>query len=327
MNQILQVQETRKKTSNPVDIKKILLFFAVSLIIFGAILLGQGAYTVYKNSKNKKVEPVTPPGSGSAQEPTYIAPTITLTKTEDNKLIINVASQVAISHIIYNWNNEVSATLNEEGKTNIEEIIEIPAGENIINISVIDSNGKETKKQETYVIEQSKPIIELSVVGSNIKIKVTSKVELSYITYKWNSETENKDDMKTYEDKTKFETQLKIPIGQNTLKIVAVDKNNIISEKTQEVKGIKEVPKLKDPTLKRIGEYIYFTFEAEENMKSVEFIFNGQSYLMNQETFGITKTVKYRVKMIPGWNYLKLIGTTENGAQNTSIWKYEYKTQ
>ena len=38
MNQILQVQENRK-TSNPVDTKKIVLFFAVCLIIFGVIMV------------------------------------------------------------------------------------------------------------------------------------------------------------------------------------------------------------------------------------------------------------------------------------------------
>ena len=300
MNQILQVQETRRN-SNPVDTKKIVLFFAVCLIIFGLILLGQGAYTVYQNKQNEKVQPSTPPGSGSVQEPEDIAPTVTLTKTEDNKLIINVDSQNAISHIIYNWNSDVSTTLDETGKTNIEEIIDIPVGENILNISVIDSNGIETKEQETFVIEQSKPVIELSVVGNDIKITVNSEIELSYVTYKWNSETEVKDDMKTYENKSKFEKQLEIPKGQNTLKIVAVDKNENKTEKSQEIKG---VAKLKNPTVKVEGEYIFFTFEAEENMKTVEFIFNGQNFLMNTDTFGTTKVVKYRVKMVNGWNYL-----------------------
>ena len=323
MNQILQVQETRRN-SNPVDTKKIVLFFAVCLIIFGLILLGQGAYTVYQNKQNEKVQPSTPPGSGSVQEPEYIAPTVTLTKTEDNKLIINVDSQNAISHIIYNWNSDVSTTLDETGKTNIEEIIDIPVGENILNISVIDSNGIETKEQETFVIEQSKPVIELSVVGNNIKITVNSESELSYVTYKWNSETEVKDDMKTYENKSKFEKQLEIPKGQNTLKIVAVDKNENKTEKSQEIKG---VAKLKNPTVNVEGEYIFFTFEAEENMKTVEFIFNGQNFLMNTDTFGTTKVVKYRVKMVNGWNYLKLIGTTESGVKNETVWKYEYKPQ
>lgn len=61
MNQILQVQEDRKKSnSNPIDTKKIVLFFAVCLIIFGTILLGEGAYSAYKNKSNRKVIPSTP---------------------------------------------------------------------------------------------------------------------------------------------------------------------------------------------------------------------------------------------------------------------------
>ena len=78
MNQILQVQENRdkyksKSTSNPMDTKKIVLFFAAALIIFGIILLGQGIHTVYQNNKNKKVEPPV------VEQPAYV-PTITLTQ-------------------------------------------------------------------------------------------------------------------------------------------------------------------------------------------------------------------------------------------------------
>ena len=321
MNQILQVQENRNKNkSSSVDIKKVILFFSVCLIIFGIIMIGQGAYSVYQNQINKPVEP----DQGENLDILEYIPDILLTQTEDNKLKINVNSQIAISHIIYNWNNDNAVTLDELGKTNIEEIIDIPAGESVINISIIDTNGKETKKQATYIVEQSKPVIELSVVGNNIKIIVTSEVELSYVTCKWNLEEEQKYDMITFENKKKFEKELEIPKGQNTLKIVAVDNNEVKTEKSQEIKGI---AKLKDPKVIVSGEYISFSFNAEENMKTVEFIFNGKKYLMNTDTFGTTKEVKYKMKMISGWNYLKIIGKTENGAENTTIWKYEYKTQ
>lgn len=320
MNQILQVQET-KKNSNPIDTKKVVLFFAVCLIIFGIILLGQGAYSVYQAKLNEKVTPSEPGNSGSTtEEPEYIPPTITLTKTDDNKVIINVQSEIAISHIIYDWNNESSQTLDETGKTNIEEIIDIPVGENILNVSVIDSNGEETKKTETYVVEVSKPVIELSVVGNDIKITVNSEVELSYVTYKWNLEEEKKQDMVTFEDRTKFEKSLEIPKGQNTLKIVAVDINNNQSEKSQEIKGVTKAK----TACKSKGEYIYFTVTAEENIKTVEFTFNGKKYLMNTDTFGETKEVKYSIKMIPGKNYLKIVSTTQSGAVDTSVWVREY---
>jgi hypothetical protein len=246
-----------------------------------------------------------------------------LTKTEDNKVIINVESQTAISHIIYDWNNGTAQTLDETGKTNIEEIIDIPVGENTLNISIIDSNGEETKKSEKYIVEASKPIIELSVVGNNIKIAVTSEVELSYVTYKWNQDEEKKQNMNTFENRTKFEKQLEIPKGQNTLKIVAVDINNNQSEKSQEIKG---VVKAKTTTIAR-GEYLHFIVKGEDDIKTVEFEFNGKKYLMNTETFGQTKTVNYKMKMISGWNYLKIISTTAGGAVDTTVWKYEYKPQ
>lgn len=319
MNQILQVQENRKN-SNPVDTKKVVLFFAISIIIFGLILLGQGAYSVYQSKLNEKVTPTTPGNSGNIETPEY-TPTITLTKTEDNKLILNVESQIAISHIIYNWNNETAQTLDETGKTNTQEIIDIPTGENTLNISVIDSNGKETKKSETFIIEASKPVIELSVVGNDIKISVTSEVELSYVTYKWNLEEEKKQDMLTYADRTKFEKLVEIPKGQNTLKIVAVDVNENTTEKSQEIKG---VTKAKTTVIAK-GNYLDFTVIGEENIKTVEFEFNGKKYVMNTDTFGETKTVHYKMPMVSGWNYLKIISTTQSGAQDTSIWKYEYK--
>ena len=324
MNQILQVQENRK-SSKPVDTKKIVLFFAICIIIFGLILAGQGIAAAIKNKENETVPPAQEnPGSTSVQEePEYVPPVITLTKTEDNKVIINVESQTAISHIIYDWNSATAETLDETGKTNVEEIIDIPYGENTLNISVIDSNGKETKKSEKYVIEAPKPVIDLSVVGNDIKITVTSQVELSYVSYKWNLEEEKKQDMYTFEDRTKFEKQLEIPKGQNTLKIVAVDINQSKTEKSQEIKG---VTKAKTTAVVE-GEYLYFTVTGDENIKTVEFEFNGEPYLMNTDTFGETKVVKYRVKMIPGWNYLKIISTTNSNAQDTSLWKFEYMGQ
>lgn len=318
MNQILQVHENRK-SSNPVDTKKIVLFFAICLIVFGIILLGQGAYAVYQKSINKKTAtPNEPTG-----EDVIPAPTITLTKTDENKIIISVQSEVQISHIIYSWNNEAAQTIDETGKTNIEEIIEAKSGENTLDVSVIDANGNETKKQETFVVEQSKPIIELSVVGNDIKISVTSQVELSYVTYKWNSEEEQKEDMHTYEDRTKFEKSIEIPKGQNTLKIVAVDVNENKTEKTQDIKGVTKAKT--SVTVK--GKYLEFTVKGEDNIKTVEFTFNGKKYIMNTETFGETKTVRYKVEMVSGWNYLKIVSTTQSDAQDTSVWKYEYKAQ
>lgn len=322
MNQILQVEENRKKSNkNSVDTKKVVLFFAVCIIIFGIIFIGQGSYSVYQMKKNKKVNSTI--NGNNQTDIEILPPTIILTKTEDNKLIINIESEIGISYVIYSWNAEASNTIEEAGKTDIEEIIDIPVGENNFNLSVIDINGKETKKQETFIVEATKPLIQLSVIGNDIKITVTSETELSYVTYKWNSEEEKKQDMVTFEDKTKFEKQLEIPTGQNTLKIAAVDINGNESEKSQEIKGQKKAKTV----VKVIGEYLQFTVTGEENIKTVDFEFNGKKYTMDTTTFGETNVVQYKVKMIEGMNYLKVTSTTNSDAVDVSLWKNEYKPQ
>lgn len=319
MNQILQVEEKKNnyRSSSTIDIKKIVLFFAIAILIFGAILLGQGAYSIYLRQINKPVKPDNP--VIGVKEPT-----ITLTEDkENNQLVINIESETPIAHLIYNWNNQSSETIEESGKTSIEEKINIPAGDNILNLSVVDSNGHETKRQENYSVEQTKPIITPTQVGKNIKISVTSKVDLAYVSYRWNSDPENKDDMATYEDKTKFEKNVEIPIGQNTLKIVAVDINNNKTENSLEIRG---VTKPKNPEVVVQGNELHFTVEAVENIASVVFTFNGETFNMTAEsTFGETNKVHYKVNMVEGMNYLKIVAKTKSGGENTSLWKYEYK--
>ena len=140
--------------------------------MFGGILLGEGAYNSYQQKTNEKVS-IEDPGN----QPTENVPTIQLTQTENNQIIIHIESTIAISHLIYSWNNQGAQTIDETGKTVIEETIDIPRGENVLNLSVIDSNGIETKKTETYILEISKPTIELFVVGDDIKMRKTSKLE------------------------------------------------------------------------------------------------------------------------------------------------------
>ena len=48
MNQILFTKEEKKA---PIAINKIVIFFCVSIIIFGLILVGGNSFAVYKNSK------------------------------------------------------------------------------------------------------------------------------------------------------------------------------------------------------------------------------------------------------------------------------------
>ena len=311
MNQIL-FTETKKRNSSQ-DTKKIVLFFAITIIIFGLILIGQGAYAIYNKLKEKE------------EKPTSNAETnIQLQQLENGEIQISVESKVGISELIYSWNNDSAQTISENGKTVVQELIDAKSGENDLTVKTIDLNGKQITKHEKFISEVSGPSIDLSVVGDNIKISVDSTTNISYVTYKWNSEEEQKIYMVTYEDKTKLEKEIQIPKGSNTLKVTAVDVNNNSSEKSQEIKGVTK-PK-SAPVIQ--GKYIYFEVTADEDIKQVEFTFNGAPYIIKEETIkvsGQTRKVTYRLKLQKGMNYLVIKTTTVSGITGEDVWKYEYK--
>lgn len=310
MNQILFVDD--KKRNNSKDTKKIVLFFAITIILFGLILFGQGVYGVYKGNENKSAK--------KEEETTKVQ----LSQTYSGDILITVESKIAISELIYNWNSDASQTISENGKTTIQETITMPVGQNTLTVKTIDVNGNQTTKQSTFTLNVDKPTITLSLVGNNIKIAVNSKVDLSYVTYKWNADEEQKIDMLTYEDKTAFEKEIEIPKGTNTLLVTAVDTYKNKSEKSQEIKGVTK-PK-SSPVIQ--GEYIFFVVTADENISQVDFTFNGKNYTIKKEVIessGNNKRVTYRMKLEEGMNYLTVKTTTESGITGEDVWKYEYK--
>lgn len=312
MNQILFAEN--KKNSNKQDTNKIVLVFAVLIILFGLILSGDGVYAFLKSNSSKAENKDT---SNSETQ-------IKLEQLITGEIQVNVTSQIAISELIYNWNSDAAKTISEDGKTSIQEVISPMAGENILTVKTIDVNGKEVTKRETFISTADGPKIALSLVGDSIKISITSRANLSYITYHWNNDNEERIDMLTYEDKTKLDKELTIPKGTNTLYVKAVDVNNNNSEKSQEIKGITK-PK-SSPVIQ--GEYIYFEVTSDEKIKQIDFIFNNNYYIIKKDVIDATgdgKKISYRLKLEEGMNYLKIKTTTESGLSGEDMWKYEYK--
>lgn len=312
MNQILFVQEKRAQ-SNPVDTKKIVLFFAITLIVFGLVLAGEGVYAVY-HEHEKEV---------AAQNAVVENTVIELSEKDASNVLISVQSKTGIAQLIYNWGDQTAQTEEGNGQTTMEKIVPMPAGENILTVKVIDSENNQVTKQGTFTLSIEKPEIALSVIDSNkIKIKVTSNSDLSNITYKWNTGNEQKIAMDTFENKKAFETEIEIPTGQNTLSVTATDVYENKSDKSQEIKG---VPKPKISPLIR-GEYIYFEVTSEEDeLQKVEFTFNGKSYIINADILpGDKKKATHTEKMIKGTNTLTVKATTVNGATAEGIWQQQF---
>lgn len=292
MNQILQTEN--KKNNGPIEINKIVKFFAVAILIFGIILIGLGLYSYISNSLKQN-----PP----IQED--LIPEVNVTKQEDN-ILVEVTHNVAISQIIYKWNREEEKIIEGENKTSLSETLDLPFGTNTLYLRVVDINGKETVFQKEYVVDgNGKPVIELTLTTDyKIKITVQDAVGLKYINYTWNNGEKTKVEA-NIENLTLIEETVEIPLGQNTLTVDAVNTSDVITTKELEVKGVKR-PVV---TFAKDGDVLIIRAEDEEAMKVVTYTLNGQKY---QLSFDEKKVVEYRQEIPKGESTLEL--TAENKA-------------
>lgn len=299
MNQILYVEG--KKKNKPADIKKVVLFFSIAMIVLGIILVGQGSYAMIVNHKENENKPTIPQDT---------KPQVNVTK-QDEDILIEVQHDKVIDKIVYQWNSEQAKTIEGNNRTTISETISLPFGTNMLNIKVIDSNGVETEYQKEYVVDgDGKPVIDLVLTKDN-KIKITAQDarSLRYIVYTWNNGQETKIEANT-ENLQKIEQEIEIPIGQNTLKVEAVNMDNVISTKELEVKGIK------GPTieLSRDGEYLVIKVQDDAIVERVEYTMNGKPYKVDVSTKNYA-SIQFKQKIEPGENLFVIKATNKEGGE------------
>lgn len=299
MNQILQIEN--KKSKESVEITKIVKFFAVTIGIFSVILIGLGSYYLIKNNKEEN----------DKKAQLAAIPNVDITQEEES-ISIKIQGSVAISKIVYDWNGEQTATIEGNNSTSLEELIDLPIGTNILNLTVIDVNGKENKYQREYTLNSKKPVIELTLTKDyKIKISVKDTTGLKYINYSWNEGEKTKVNV-TKENPNLIEEIVEIPLGQNTLKVEAINKDEITSSKELEVKGIKR------PTLsfKKDGDYLIIRAEDEGIIKIVEYTLNGQKYQLNFKNKG--PVLEYRQELQKGENHMEITAENMDGGKITN---------
>lgn len=299
MNQILQTEI--KKKNGPVDINKVVIFFASAIILFGIIMLAQGSYAMFiKKSDNNENQNNVPSNTD------YSNPVVDIQRQDDD-IVVKVSHVKPISKIIYTWNNGEENVIDGGNKTELTQTISLPYGTNSLYVKVIDINGKQTEFQKDYVVDgDGKPIIDLTLTNENkIKIKVQDSSSLSYILYKWNDGDETRVEANV-ENLTIIEKEVEIPVGLNTLKVQAVNANNIIVSKELEVKGIRK-PVV---SIKKDGDALIIRAEDEVGMKVIDYTLNGQTYQIN---YGNKTVIEYRQPIVKGENTIELRAENQDG--------------
>ena len=275
MNQILATSEAtaKKKRSGPADIKTVVKVFAIVMIIFGVFMIGTGSYAIYKDNESKNSE--------------VTKPTITETQKDEKTVLVSVAHDKAIDRIEYKWNDGEVQTITGNGRRNIEIEVEIPGGTNTLTERAIDVNGQEISTDIDYTAED---IINLTVSGNKLKITAENETEISYMTYRWDEEEEQKIDINS----TTVDQEIDIPMGEHNLTVILVDINNETITKEQKVKGVtKPVIEIGADEAK---ENYLVTITDETGLDKVEVTLRGETKTVTVEDNATE--VKYRFPLI-----------------------------
>ena len=300
MNQILSVEplnkekKSKKKNSGPVEIKLIIKFFAISILILGLIFAGIAGYKIYRDKFLNKA-------------PTK--PTIYVEDTSATEINIQVSHDKALSKVTYQWNNGEEVDMQAQGKKKIEELVKIPNGTNELKIYAIDVNGEEIKYNKKYTV-LGDINIDITTENNAIKVTVEGKEKLAYMTYRWDEEEEKKIDI----NDMKKEKLIEIPEGLHKLTVVAVDINNKTEIKEQDVKGVTK-PKVKMTTDGKAN----FIIKAsdKEGISRIEFTLNnGEKEIKDiAGELPLEQRKEYECKypMVEGENKLKVEVFNESG--------------
>lgn len=302
MNQILitgeeiSKQTNIKKEKKLVEINKIVIFFALFIIILGGCIIFAGIYSKIKI--NQTVEANT-------------KPVVQIEKNDNNNTVdIKISHIRGIKEIKYKWNNEEETIINGNNQTNISEQIELRGGENTLTVTVVDENNQTVTYQKEYTVGNI-PEIKLEAVSNGISVKINCEDNIETIKYTWDNEQEQIINV----NNTEYEGIINAPKGQHTLYIVATTTEGIEATKTQLVVGDTE------PTLNIKADVVNgkLTFivdaEDDEEISKVEIIFNeGETQVINVND----KTYHNEIQMTDGMlNKLMVTVYNVNGLEST----------
>lgn len=300
MNQILSFQTIG---NSKIQLKKVIRFFSIFIILFALILVIEGSFGYYKN-KNKKV---------------IIKETPDINIQRDNgTTILNITSNIGVQKVIYSWNDGIEDSVEEGGKNNVEVKIPTTIGTNNLNIKIIDSNGntivydpvkisyeenqeENVNWEEAIKTDKTKPKVSIESVKGKIVITATDDVKMSYVTYSWNEEEENKitglsDDEKTL---TTEIDSTNVKKGTNKLIVKAYDKAGNVETVEKEVQGANG----SEIKVNQENGELVVNVKNDINITKIEYNFNGEEKTIDNIN---QKEYTFKLQMKDGENKISI---------------------
>lgn len=292
MNQILSTSNSdRNKKGGPLEIHTVVRFFSIILIIFGIIMISTASYAIYKKSVDKNNIPT--------------KPSITEEQKDNKTVLLKVTHDKAIDKVEYHWNEQEAKIITGNGRKYIEQEIEIPGGINKLYVSVTDIEGQEISNEQTYETEE---IIKMEINNGKVKVTAETEIEISYMTYRWDEEQEEKIDINA----TTVDQEIEIPMGEHILTVILVDKNNETITKEQKVKGVVK-PKIQ-VKLDDNQENFLITITDDSGLDRIEFVINGENKTLTAKEG--QKEMKLKLPLKDGGNKVEIIAYNLDGIQS-----------
>ena len=232
------------KGTNKLAINKSVKMFASIILIFGIAMISMGVY------------------GKITEKPKQIDQQLEIRETKQgSKVTLKITSGKPVRLVSYKWNEGESTAIQGNNKLNIEQIITIPQGNNILKITVTDYYGNERDYQKQYIKKSNDSqnpeiaIIQDETDKRKIKITVKDDTQLTYMTYEWDkyreistngSSTQNLEIIsKGKQEKIVFEKgkkehtfSLDIPAGNNILIIEVADGEENVETIKKAIKGL-----------------------------------------------------------------------------------------
>ena len=314
MNQILMIENKKNKKnknrtySGPAEIKSIVRFFGIFIIVFAIFIISHSSYAIYISSKGNNTNDI---------------PNVNITRVNDT-ILVDVNSKYTIDRFIYRWQNSEQTAISE-GLTNFEEEIILPSGNDVLTIVLEDETGRAiTYSKEIFLdgVDIVKPVIDVNQgVGASIRISAIDETQIEYITYRIDDGEEIRIDKNNPEDTRIDYAITDFPRGEHTIYITAVDSNGNIETSENPVIVSSDRPSIDGLDIDRENDKLIIKASDVDGIKSIEVNLNGAVYQMDdvnlkEATFGLT--------IQEGKNTIRIKLTNVNGLTTEGATEFDY---
>lgn len=289
MNQILSTNDENGKSV--MGLKPVIRFFSIAIIVFAIIVSVSSGVALYKSRKAQRDFP---------------RAELSVEK-KGSTLKLTITDETPISRVEYSWNNGNITVLKNIGNEKVDLSIEIPQGENYLNVAVTDINKNRTKF-DSYKVEFSededavKPTIAItrSATTGKLIITVTDDRELKQMSYYWTGE-EPTVVTPDESDKTVIKKELDVAKGTKEIFVDAEDASGNVANDKYKVtgsNGVKISVSIKDDN--------FVVKLSSDN------VITKATYTHNEKEHAVkdipkdAKQFEFKVPLEDGTNYLKI---------------------